>query len=174
MSTAEPLADVLAHPAARAVPARRGPAVSSLAKHVVVSTTAAAMTPVGLGIELLLLGADRGGRLAERTSTLLRELRVTARATQRVLLALAEAIDEGFLEEVRGGLRTISSAVELMATVSEQLDQALPVLDATTPTLRVMNSTLDQLNGTIAQLDALPGVRMARRFVMRPPGPELA
>ncbi len=171
MSTAQ----VLAHPAApvATAPSSLGAQLQLLLQRAAVSLTAGAITPLTLSVDLALYGADRGSRLADQLAALLRELGVTAAATQKVLVALAEAIDEGFLDEVRGGLRNISAAVELMATVSEQLDQAMPVLDATTPTLKVMNSTLAQLNSTIAQLEALPGVRMARRFVGRPGTPEL-
>lgn len=169
----QPTAEVLTHPAvARAAAARPG-RVRSLAEQTAVTLAAGVMTPVTLGLEVVVHGTERGSRMAEQASFLCHQVATTARALQRVLLALAEAVDDGFLDEVRQGLRTISDAVDLMATVSNQLDQAMPVLDATTPTLKVMNSTLAQLDSTIAQLEALPGVRMARRFVGRPTGPEL-
>jgi hypothetical protein len=144
----------------------------ALAKSTAVTLTAGAITPVTVAVEVMGLGSAHGERLMAQTTQLMRELTVTARAMQKVLLVVAEAMEEGFLEELRIGLHNVAVAVELMATVNQQLDQAMPVLDATTPTLKLMNSTLAQLNSTIAQLDALPGVRMARRFVGRPGSPE--
>lgn len=175
MSLVQPDAEVLTLPVPATATASTSLSVRlpALLKQTTVTLTAAAVTPLTISLELVALGAERGERLADQLSALLGELTLTAQAMQRLLLALAEAVEDGFLEELRGGLRNISSAVELMATVSEQLDQAMPVLDATTPALRVMNSTLDQLNATIAQVEALPGVRMARRFVGRPAGPEV-
>ncbi len=140
----------------------------ALARETAVSATAGAMTPISVVVEVVGHGAAQGQRWSSQVSLLLREVTITAHALQRVLLVVADAVEDGFLEELRAGLRDVRAAVELMQTVSGQLDQAMPVLDATTPALRVMNSTLTQLNATIAQLDALPGVRMARRFVGRP------
>lgn len=170
----QPDAEVLTLP----VPAAAGSTslsvrLPALLKQTTVTLTAAAVTPLTLSLELVALGAERGERLTDQLGALLGELTLTAQALQRLLLALADAVEDGFLDELRGGLRNISSAVELMATVSDQLDQAMPVLDATTPSLKVMNSTLAQLNATITQLEALPGVRMARRIVGRPTGVEL-
>lgn len=166
---AQPDAEVLTLPVpAATTSASLSARLPALLKQTTVTLTAAAVTPLTLSLDLVVLGAQRGERLADQLGALLVELRLTTQAMQRLLLALADAVEDGFLEEVRGGLRNISSAVELMATVSDQLDQAMPVLDATTPALRVMNSTLAQLDASIAQLEALPGVRMARRFVGRP------
>jgi hypothetical protein len=144
----------------------------ALAKETAVTVAAGAITPLTLAADAIGQGAERGERLAGQVSALVRELTTTARALQTVLLAVADAVDDGFLDDLRAGLQHVAAAVELMAVVSTQLDQAMPVLDATTPTLKVMNSTLAQLNGTIAQIDGLPGVRIARRFVGRPGAPE--
>jgi hypothetical protein len=140
----------------------------ALAKETAVMVTAGAMTPVTVSVEMARHGSERRERLAAQLGTVLRELTVTARALQKVALVVAEAVEDGFLDELRAGLRDVAHAVELMAVVSSQLDQAMPVLDATAPSLKVMNTTLAQLNGTIAQLDTFPGVRIARRFVGRP------
>ena len=145
----------------------------ALAKETAVTVTAGAVTPLTLVADAVGYGAQRGERLAGHVSSLVRELTITARALRTVLLAVAEAVDDGFLDELRVGLQHVAAAVELMAVVSTQLDRAMPALDATTPTLTLMNSTLAQLNGTIAQLDGLPGVRIARRFVGRPGTPEV-
>jgi hypothetical protein len=145
----------------------------ALARGTTVTVAAGAITPVTVAAELLGLGVERGGRAASRMGTVAREVTVTARALQKVLLAVAEAVEDGFLDELRAGLRDVATAVELVALVNAQLEQAMPVIDATAPTLRVMNTTLAQLNGTIAQLEGLPGVRIARRFVGRPGVPEL-
>lgn len=145
----------------------------ALAKETAVTVTAGAITPVTLAADALGYGVARGELVAGQVSTFVREVTVTARALQQVLLAVADAVDDGLLDELRVGLQHVSAAVDLMAVVSTQLDQAMPVLDATTPTLRLMNSTLAQLNGTIAQLEGLPGVRIARRFVGRPGAPEV-
>lgn len=145
----------------------------ALAKETTVTVTAGAITPVTVAAELVTLGVDRGERVAGQLGTLAREVTVTAKALQKVLLLVAEALEDGFLDELRAGLRDVATAVELMAVVNAQLEQAMPVIDATAPTLRVMNTTLAQLNGTIAQLEGLPGVRIARRFVGRPGAPEL-
>lgn len=173
MSLAQP--DAQPHAEVLTLPVPAAPASTSLSsrlpallKQTTVTLTAAAVTPLTLSLDLVVLGAERGERLADQLGSLLGELTLTAQAVQRLLMALADAVEDGFLDEVRGGLRNISSAVELMATVSDQLDQAMPVLDATTPALKVMNSTLAQLDATIVSLEALPGVRMARRFVGRP------
>lgn len=144
----------------------------ALAKETAVTVTAGAITPLTLAVDVANHGAATGERLVGRVSTLLHEVTVTAQAMQQVLLALAEAVEDGLVDELRVGLRNIAVAVELMAVVNHQLDQAMPVIDATAPTLKVMNTTLAQLNSTIAQLDALPGVRIARRFVGRPGAPE--
>lgn len=143
----------------------------ALTKETAVSVTAGAITPVTVAAEVVGYGAARGERLVEQVGVLARELTVTVKALQRVLLVVADAVEDGFLDELRGGLRDISVAVELITVVNGQLEQAMPVIDATAPTLKVMNSTLAQLNGTIAQLEALPGLRMARRFVGRPGTP---
>jgi hypothetical protein len=143
-----------------------------LAKETAVTVTAGAMTPVTIAAEVVTLGAATGERVAGQVGTFLHEVGVTARAMQQVLLALADAVDDGLIDELRMGLRHVAVAVELMAVVNAQLEQAMPVLDATAPTLRVMNTTLAQLNSTITQLDALPGVRIARRIVSRPASPE--
>lgn len=105
---------------------------------------------------------------ARRGSLLLAETVATLLAARAVLLHLARALDEGLLETVADGVAGIREAIELMDRVSRQIDQAMPVLDATAPTLGLMNGTLAQLNTTLAQIDALPGVRMARRLVVRP------
>lgn len=166
---AQPHAEVLTLPVPAATASTSLSArLPALLKQATVTLTAAAVTPLTLSLDLVVLGAERGERLADQLGSLLGELTLTAQAVQRLLMALADAVEDGFLDEVRGGLRNISSAVELMATVSDQLDQAMPVLDATTPALKVMNSTLAQLDATIVSLEALPGVRMARRFVGRP------
>jgi hypothetical protein len=146
--------------------------LSALAKEVAVTVTAGAITPLTLAAEVVGHSATTGERVAGQVGSLLHEVAVTAKAVQQVTLALAEAVDDGLIDELRLGLRHVAVAVELMAVVNQQLDQAMPVLDATTPTLRLMNTTLTQLNSTMAQVDALPGVRMARRFVARPGGPE--
>lgn len=140
----------------------------SLAKATTVTVAAGAMTPVTLATDVVHHGAEAGGRLAGRMSSFAHEVTITAKALQLVLLALADAVDDGLVDELRAGLRNVAVAVELMAVVNEQLDQAMPVIDATAPTLKVMNTTLAQLNSTIAQLEALPGIRIARRFVGRP------
>jgi hypothetical protein len=145
----------------------------ALAKETAVTVTAGAMTPVTVAVEVVTVGAAHGERLAGHLGHLVRELTVTARALQKVLLVVAEAVEDGFLEELRAGLHNVAVAVELMAVVNTQLDQAMPVLDATAPTLKVMNTTLAQLNSTMTQLDTLPGVRIARRFVGRPSSAEL-
>jgi hypothetical protein len=145
----------------------------ALAKETAVMVTAGAMTPVTVSVEVVRHGSERRELLAARLGAVLHELTITARALQKVVLVVAEAVEDGFLDELRSGLRDITHAVELMAVVSSQLDQAMPVLDATAPSLKVMNSTLTQLNSTIAQLDTLPGVRIARRFVGRPGAAEV-
>lgn len=152
------------------------PAMSlpALARETALTVTAGALTPVTISVEVARHGAGRGERLASRLGVLLRELRLTATALHTVLLAVAEAVEDGFVDELRAGLREVAVAVELMAVVNQQLDRAMPVLDATTPTLGVMNATLAQLNATISQLDTLPGVRMARRLVARPGGEAIA
>lgn len=144
----------------------------ALAKETAVTVTAGAITPFTLAVDVVNHGAVTGERVIGRMGTLLHEVTVTAKALQQVLLALADAVEDGLVDELRAGLRNVAVAVELMAVVNQQLDQAMPVIDATAPTLKVMNTTLAQLNGTIAQLDALPGVRIARRFVGRPGAPE--
>ena len=144
----------------------------ALAKETAVTVTAGAMTPVTIAADVVNHGAATGERVAGQVGTFLHEVSVTARAMQQVLLAVADAVDDGLIDELRMGLRHVAVAVELMAVVNAQLEQAMPVLDATAPTLKVMNTTLAQLNSTITQLDALPGVRMARRFVSRPGTPE--
>jgi hypothetical protein len=145
----------------------------ALAKETAVTVTAGAITPVTVAAEVVTHGAERGERLAEQVGALVRELTVTAKALQRVLVAVADAVEDGFLDELRGGLRNVAVAVELMAVVNQQLEQAMPVIDATAPTLKLMNTTLAQLNGTIAQLETFPGVRIARRFVGRPGATEV-
>jgi hypothetical protein len=144
-----------------------------LAKDAAVTVTAGAITPVTLAADLTRYGAQQGGRLVTWAGEVLHEVSVTAKALQTVLLTVAEAMDDGFLDELRAGMHHVAAAVELMAVVSAQLDQAMPVLDATTPSLKVMNSTLAQLNATITQLETLPGVRIARRLVARPAGVEV-
>ena len=140
----------------------------TLAKGTTVTVAAGAMTPLTLAVDAVHHGAETGGRVAARMSSFAHEVSITAKALQQVLLALAEAVDDGLVDELRAGLRNVAVAVELMAVVNQQLDQAMPVIDATAPTLKVMNTTLAQLNSTIAQLEALPGIRIARRFVGRP------
>ena len=140
----------------------------TLAKGTTVTVAAGAMTPLTLAVDVVRHGAEAGGRVAGQLGSFAHEVTITAKALHQVLLALAEAVDDGLVDELRAGLRNVAVAVELMAVVNQQLDQAMPVIDATAPTLKVMNTTLAQLNSTIAQLEALPGVRIARRFVGRP------
>lgn len=149
------------------------PLLPVLAKETAVTVTAGAITPVTLAAEAGAYVAARGERAVSRAGALLHELSVTAKALQTVVLVVAEAVEDGFLDELRAGLHHVATAVELMAVVNAQLEQAMPVIDATAPTLKVMNTTLTQLNATIAQLEGLPGVRIARRFVGRPGAPEL-
>ena len=108
-------------------------------------------------------------RLREQTSLVLGEVWLTTRALQRLLLVVADAIEDGLLVELRSGFADIRRAVELMEQVTAQIDNALPVLEATAPALGLMNGSIAQLNATVAQLEGLPGVRMARRLVSRPP-----
>lgn len=145
----------------------------ALARETAVTVTAGVITPLTVAVDIVSHGAATAERVVDRTGTLLHELAVTARAVQQVMLALADAVEDGLLDELRAGLGNVAVAVELMAVVNQQLDQAMPVIDATAPTLKVMNTTLAQLNSTITQLDALPGVRIARRFVGRPGSPGL-
>ena len=108
-------------------------------------------------------------RLREQTSLVLGEVWLTTRALQRLLLVVADAIEDGLLVELRSGFADIRRAFELMEQVTLQIDNALPVLEATAPALGLMNGSIAQLNATVAQLEGLPGVRMARRLVSRPP-----
>lgn len=107
-------------------------------------------------------------RLREQASLVLGEVWLTTRALQRLLLVVADAIEDGLLVELRSGFADIRRAVELMEQVTVQIDNALPVLEATAPALGLMNGSIAQLNATVAQLEGLPGVRMARRLVSRP------
>ena len=106
--------------------------------------------------------------LRAQASAVLSEVWLTARTVQRLMMAVADAIDDGLLAELRSGFEDIRRAVELMEQVTVQIDQALPVLEATAPALGLMNGSIAQLNSTVAQLEGLPGVRMARRLVSRP------
>jgi hypothetical protein len=101
-------------------------------------------------------------------AVVLGEVWLTTKALQRLLLVLADAIEDGLLVELRDGFADIRRAVELMEQVTLQLDQAMPVLEATAPALGLMNGSIAQLNSTVAQLEGIPGVRMARRLVSRP------
>ena len=107
-------------------------------------------------------------RLREQTSLVLGEVWLTTRALQRLLLVVADAIEDGLLLELRSGFTDIRRAVELLEQVTVQIDNALPVLEATAPALGLMNGSIAQLNATVVQLEGLPGVRMARRLVSRP------
>lgn len=127
-------------------------------------------TPATLAIDLVRYGADRGDALREQLGVVLREVTLTARALQRLLLVVTEALEDGLLVELRSGFGDIRRAVELMEQVSGQIESAMPVLEATGPTLGLMNGSIAQLNATVAQLEGLPGVRMARRLVSRPGG----
>lgn len=104
----------------------------------------------------------------EQASLVLAEVWLTTRALQRLLLVVADAIEDGLLLELRSGFADLRRAVELMEQVTVQIDQALPVLEATAPAFGLMNGSIAQLNSTVAQLEGLPGVRMARRLVSRP------
>jgi hypothetical protein len=106
--------------------------------------------------------------LRDQTRVVLAEVWTTTRAVQRLLLVVADAIEDGLLLELRSGFADIRRAVELMEQVTVQIDQAMPVLEATAPALGLMNGSIAQLNATVAQLEGLPGVRMARRLVSRP------
>lgn len=117
---------------------------------------------------LVVVPLRTGGLLVDQFGTLVTESVATLRALRIVLLRVAEAMEDGLLEDLVAGLRALSEAVELIDTVSGQIDRALPVLDATAPTLGLMNGTLAQLNTTLTQIDAIPGVRMARKLVTRP------
>lgn len=121
-------------------------------------TAALVMTPWSLA-------RDLPGALDTRTAGLRRDAVETARAARTVLVHLAAALEDGALDDLRAGLTDIGVAVELMQTMTVQIEQALPVLDATAPALGVMNGTLAQLNATAVQIEGLPGVRMARRLV---------
>jgi len=107
-------------------------------------------------------------RLRAQTSLVLGEVWLTTRALQRLLLVVADAIEDGLLLELRSGFTDIRRAVELLEQVTVQIDNALPVLEATAPALGLMNGSIAQLNATVVQLEGLPGVRMARRLVSRP------
>jgi hypothetical protein len=108
------------------------------------------------------------GVLREQSSAVLAEVWLTTRALQRLLLVVADAIEDGLLLELRSGFADIRRAVELMEQVTVQIEQAMPVLEATAPALGLMNGSIAQLNATVAQLEGIPGVRMARRLVSRP------
>jgi hypothetical protein len=110
------------------------------------------------------------GVLREQSSAVLAEVWLTTRALQRLLLVVADAIEDGLLLELRSGFADIRRAVELMEQVTVQIEQAMPVLEATAPALGLMNGSIAQLNATVAQLEGIPGVRMARRLVSRPAG----
>lgn len=106
--------------------------------------------------------------LAGTIGPLAAESLATLRALRVLLHQLAEAVEEGLVEEMRQGMADMARAVALMEQVADQMEQALPVLDATAPTLGMVNGTLAQLNATVAQVEALPGMRIARRLVSRP------
>jgi hypothetical protein len=109
-----------------------------------------------------------------RTAALRHDTAETARAARTVLVHLAAALEAGALDDLRAGLADIGVAVDLMQTMTVQIEQALPVLDATAPALGMVNGTLAQLNATAVQIEGLPGMRMARRLVRPTPSREVA
>lgn len=139
------------------------PALQHLARGLAVP-----MTSAGLAVEVLEVARLRVAAAWLRWRRMLRDVGETAAAGRTLLLAVAEAVDDGLLEEVRSGMHQVAVAVELMEQVNRQMAEALPVLNATAPSLGMVNATLAQLDATVGQLDALPGVRLARRFVARP------
>lgn len=112
--------------------------------------------------------ARTGDRVSGTLGPLAAESIATLGAIRVLVHQLAEAVEQGLVEEMRQGMVDMARAVALMEQVANQMEQALPVLDATAPTLGMVNGTLAQLNATVAQVEALPGLRMARRLVSRP------
>lgn len=144
------------------------PALRALAHGLAVPMTSADVTRV-----LLVSARLRWALACTSGRRVLQELRDTLAAGRTLLLALAEAVEDGLLDDVRAGMHQVTAAVELMEQVNRQMADALPVLHATAPSLGMVNATLAQLDATVSQLDALPGVRLARRFVSRPPAAQL-
>lgn len=116
---------------------------------------------------------DAPGAVGRGTAPFRRDAAETARAARTVLVHLAAALEDGALDDLRTGVADIAVAVELMQTMTTQIDRALPVLDATAPALGMVNGTLAQLNATVVQIEGLPGMRMARRLVRPAPGREV-
>lgn len=133
-----------------------------------VTIAAAALTPVSVAKDLVVVGRQQTGRLVGGAGDLVEEVVVTVRAARIVLLRVADALEEGPIDDLGAGLEDVSRAAALVERVSGQVDRALPVLDSATPTLALMNSTLAQLELTLAQLQSMPDVRMTKRLAGRP------
>jgi ABC-type transporter Mla subunit MlaD len=105
---------------------------------------------------------DYSTRVAGKVEQLLDEVIETIQVTRPVIAGLADAMETGLLDDVRAALRSLDDAVELVGTLSHQLEQALPIFDATGPALGLVNTTIEQVN-------ALPGAKFVRRRITRTP-----
>lgn len=130
------------------------------------------------------------GRVADKTETLLDETTEAVRAARPVIDALAEAVDDGLVDEMRTGVRQLSASTALWNKVSTQVDQTLPLVDraaravqSAMPSFTALSTTSSEMrrareamehlaglvNATLEQLDSLPGARLVRRRTIHTP-----
>lgn len=78
-------------------------------------------------------------------------------AGQKVLTTVADALEDGLLDEVRGVLRTVEPTSELVYQVAQQLERTLPLIDSTLNTVvPLAEDALSGINRAVAVVDQLP------------------
>jgi hypothetical protein len=108
---------------------------------------------------------DYTGRMALKVEQLLDEIILTLQVARPVMVTVARALDDGFLDQLSATMRQIDAVTGVMGKATGQFDVVLPLIDATAPITGMVSTGLGQVN-------SLPGLRRVRRAMTpRPPSP---
>jgi hypothetical protein len=105
---------------------------------------------------------DWTARVAGKVERILDQVIDTLDAAAPLVPAVVEAVEDGLIDDVRAALVRIDDAVTIVTTVSQQIEQAMPVLDATAGGIGVVGSTIGTTIGTV---QAIPGARLISRRI---------
>lgn len=113
-------------------------------------------------------------RMAAKAETLLDETTDAVRAARPVIDAMAEAVEDGMVDDMRTTVGQMQNTVGLVDRTTRAVQGTLPVvasLHTTQTDVRVAREAAEHLvglvNTTIEQLDSLPGARLVRRRITR-------
>jgi hypothetical protein len=130
--------------------------------------TSAVVTFAGALVSLGTDGLGYAARMTSKAETFLDESIGFLQDARPLVVALADAVDSGLIEDVRRAMRITETTVNQIALVSNRLDQAATQLAKLVPT---MNGTAAGVRKLIPVIEGLPetqeDIRVARDAVER-------